>query len=108
MRAGQLRHQVVIQQPTETQDSQGQPVKSWGTFATVHANVLPLKGREYFNAQQINAETTTKFVIRYLAGITEKMRISYDSKLYNIQGIVNVGERDRIIELMCGEGVNNG
>ena len=108
MRAGQLRHRVIIQTPTETQDAQGQPVKSWGTFATVHANVLPLKGREYFNAQQINAETTTKFVIRYLAGITEKMRISYDSKLYNIQGIVNVGERDRIIELMCGEGVNNG
>ena len=83
-------------------------MKSWGTFATVHANVLPLKGREFFNAQQINAETTTKFVIRYLAGITEKMRISYDSKVYNIQGIVNVGERDRMIELMCGEGINDG
>ena len=108
MRAGQLRHQVIIQTPTETNDAQGQPVKSWGTFATVHANVLPVRGREFFDAQQINAETTTKFVIRYLAGITQKMRISYDSKFYNIQSIINVGERDRMIELMCSEGVNDG
>jgi len=108
MRAGTLRHQVVIQTPTETQDSQGQPIKSWGTFATVQAAVLPLKGREFFDAQQINAETSTKIIIRYIPGVTQKMRVSYDSKLYNIQAISNVGERDRQIELMCGEGVNDG
>ena len=108
MRAGRLRHLVVIQEPTETNDSQGQAIKAWGTFATVHAAVEPLNGREYFAAAQINAETTTKIVIRWLDGITQKMRISYDSKVYNIESIRNIGERDRQIELMCSEGVNDG
>lgn len=108
MRAGTLRHLIVIQEPTETKDSQGQPIKSWAEYATVHANVLPLRGREYFDAEQINAETTTRFIIRYIPGITEKMRVSYDSKLYNIKAIINTGERDRMIELMTGEGVNDG
>lgn len=108
MRAGRLRHLVIIQEPTETNDTQGQAVKTWGTFATVHAAVEPLTGREYFAAQQINAETSTKITIRYLAGITQKMRVSYDSRLYNIEGMKNIGERDRQIELMCSEGVNDG
>ena len=108
MRAGRLRHQVVIQTPTETNDSQGQAIKSWGTFATVHAAVEPMSGREYFGASQINADTSTKITIRWLSGITAKMRVSYDSKLYNIEAIRNIGERDRQIELMCSEGVNDG
>ena len=108
MRAGRLRHQVIIQTPTETNDSQGQAVKPWATFATVHAAVEPLAGREYIAAAQINAETTTKIIIRYLAGITQKMRISYDSKIYNIESMKNVGERDRQLELMCSEGINDG
>jgi len=108
MRAGRLRHLIVIEQASEANDSQGQAIKTWSTFATVHAAVEPLTGREYEAAAQINAETTTRITIRYLAGITQKMRISYDSKLYNIEAMRNIGERDRQIELMCSEGVNDG
>jgi len=108
MRAGRLRHQVIIQTPTETVDAEGQAVKSWGTFLTVQAAVEPLGGREYFAAQQYNAATTTKITVRYQDGITAKMRVSYDSKIYNIENVRNVGERDRMIELLCSEGVNDG
>ena len=108
MRAGRLRHQVVIQTPAEDNDSYGQAIKTWGTFATVHAAVEPLNGREFLAAAQINAETTTKITIRYLSGITQKMRISYDNRLFNIEAMKNIGERDRQIELMCSEGTNNG
>mgnify|MGYP002265685874 CR=1 FL=1 len=103
-----MRHVVIIETPGESNDTQGQPIKTWSTFATVHAAVEPLTGREYFAAAQINAETTTKITIRYQAGITQKMRVSYDSKIYNIDGIKNIGERDRQIELTCSEGVNDG
>ena len=108
MRAGTLRKQIIIQQASEANDSHGQPIKTWSAYLTVSASVQPLKGREYFDAAQVNAETTTKFIIRHRLGITQKMRISYDSKIYNIESIINVGERNREIHLMASEGVNDG
>jgi len=108
MRAGRLNHLVIIQQPTEVQDSTGQAVKSWGTYATVWAGVEPLKGREFLETQQINAETTTRIRIRKLAGVTKKMRVSYDSRIYNINAILHIHERQREMHLMCSEGANDG
>ena len=108
MRGGRLRHRVIIQTPTEVNDSRGQAIKTWATFATVYAAVEPISGREYFDAAQINAEITTKIIIRSLPGVTQKMRVSYDSRLYNIQSIININERDREMHLFCSEGLNNG
>jgi len=108
MHAGRLRHLVTIEQATEAQDTTGQAVKSWGPFAQVWASVEPLKGNEFLEAQQINAETTTRIRIRKLDGITQKMRISYDSRLYNINAILHINERQREMHLMCSEGVNDG
>ena len=77
MRAGNLRHLVTIQKLTTTRDSFGEPVESWTTFATVHAAVEPLSGREYWQAQQIAAETSLRVRIRYLAGLRPTMRIRH-------------------------------
>lgn len=33
------------------------------------------------------------------------MRVSYDGKVYDIQSIININERNREIELMCEEQV---
>lgn len=108
MRAGRLRRRVVIEQVLETIDAEGQPVKTWSTFTTVQAAVEPMSGREFFDNQQINDETTTRITIRYIPGVTAKMRVVYDSKYYNIRAILNVGERDRELRLMCTDGVNLG
>lgn len=108
MRAGRLNHKVIIQQPVEVQDTTGQAVKSWTTYASVWASVEPLKGREFLESQQINAETSTRVRIRKLAGVTQKMRISYDSRIYNINTILHVNERQREMHLMCSEGTNDG
>ena len=108
MRAGRLNHLVIIQQATEVQDTTGQAVKSWATFATVWAGVEPLKGREFLETPQINAETTTRIRIRKLNGVTQKMRVSWDSRIYNINAILHINERQREMHLMCSEGVNDG
>lgn len=108
MRAGRLNHLITIQEPTEIQDTTGQAVKSWGTFAQVWANIEPLSGREFLDAQQINAETKVRIRIRKLDDVTQKMRVSYDSKVYNINTIIHVHERQREMHLMCSEGTNDG
>ena len=55
MRAGKLREKIVIQQNTPTQDDYGAEKEVWTTFATRRASVEPLKGNEFFAAQQTDA-----------------------------------------------------
>lgn len=75
MRAGKLRQQIIIQQATETRTSTGAIITTWSTLATVRASKEDLKGREYFQAQQIQTLANARFVIRYLETVRAKMRI---------------------------------
>ncbi len=103
MRSGELRHPIVIQTVTETQSASGELSESWGTFANVWADMQPLSSRETFQANQEIAHRTVRFYIRYLAGLTHKMRISYDSRIFDIETIINTRGRDRTIEIIAIE-----
>lgn len=103
MRAGRLRHRVTIQSVTTNTDSYGQPIESWSTFAEVWAAVEPLTGREYFQAQQLQAEVTYRVRIRYLTGVLPTMRVLHDSRTFEVQAVINLDERNRELHLMCRE-----
>lgn len=105
MRAGALRHTLVIEQPTETQDAHGQAVASWSTFASVPGSLEPLNGREIFAAAQVQAEVTARARIRYLSGVTAKMRITHEGKVYAITAVIDRELRHRELELLLAEGV---
>lgn len=94
MRAGDLDRKIVIQTVTESRSGSGAVTDSWSAFATVWAKVRPLSGREYLAAAQINAEVDTEFTIRWLSGVTPKMRISYDGNIYDIEHIAEIGRRE--------------
>lgn len=100
MRAGKLRHPIVIQTIQETRNGYGEVIPTWVTFASVRASVEPLQGKEYFAANSQQTATTTRFRIRYLAGITASMRISFNGEVYDIESIINPNERNREIHIM--------
>lgn len=78
MRAGRLRHRVVIEQRTEgTADAFGAPALTWTTFATRWADVRPLQGRELFAAQQVQANVSHAVRLRHLAGVLPDMRLRH-------------------------------
>lgn len=106
MRSGKLRHEITIQAVTTTQDGYGGQTESWSTFATVRASVEPLQGREYFAAQQVQAEVTTRFRIRYLSGVTPKMRVLYDGRTFNVASVINPNERSHELHIMAVEAVD--
>ncbi|MGB9845892.1 MAG: phage head closure protein, partial [Desulfotomaculales bacterium] len=84
MNAGQLRHRVIIQRPTETKDQYKRPAIGWADFATVWAAVEPLSGREFLLAQNTNTELTIRVRIRYLRGVTPGMRVKYGDRVFDI------------------------
>lgn len=103
MRGGRLRKQVVIETVTPSQGATGEITNAWSTFATVRAELITQTAKESLTSDQILGIQYTIFRIRYLAGITTKMRVLYDSRYFDIESSVNLFERDREINLYCKE-----
>ncbi len=106
MRTGLLRHRVTIQKPISTaKGDDGAPIITWEKVLDTWASVEPLSGREYFDAQQVNADVTHKASMRYRSGIDSTMRILLGSRLLLILAVLNTEERSRELVLMCREEV---
>ncbi len=103
MRAGELRHQVTLQAPATTYDADQQPVTTWVDVATVRAAVVPLTGREYWQAKAVNAELTHRVTIRYRRGVQTTWRVLYGSRALEILSVADVDERHERLELLCKE-----
>ena len=105
MRAGRLRHRLKLQSRTETRDAYGGVVTTWTTEKIISGALEPLTGQEFFNAQQTQSEVAVRVVIRYDSAIQDTWRIKNDSKIYSIVSIINEMERDRMMTIMCRQGV---
>jgi SPP1 family predicted phage head-tail adaptor len=98
-----LRHVVIVQERTETRQPDGSYAPTWSTFATLRAAVEPLRGQEYFAAHQLQASTNVRIRVRYVSGVTTKMRVLFESRYFEIEGIIDPEMRHRELQLMCVE-----
>lgn len=108
MRAGKLRHRIIIQQKAPALDEYGGTVYEWSDYATVWAKKRPLRGRELMAAQAAQSETTVMFYTRYLSGINSTMRIVHDGEYYDIASVIDVDERHRELEISAKTGMSEG
>jgi SPP1 family predicted phage head-tail adaptor len=105
MRAGPMRHRITIESPIETQGSDGSIIQTWDVFMTAWASIEPLAGREYFAAEREQADISHRIRMRFAGGITHKMRVSIGSRMFEIESVINIGERNRELILMCREAI---
>jgi SPP1 family predicted phage head-tail adaptor len=101
--ACRLRESVTIQERTETQNPSGEVTWTWADYKTVRAAVEPLRGQEYFAARQLQSSTNIRVRIRYLSGVTPKMRVKHGTRFYEIEGVIDPESRHRELQLMCVE-----
>lgn len=93
-------HKITIQHKTDTQ-TYGEVITTWSNFAVVWALIEPTVGREYFAAQQIVDEALFKITIRYLDGVTTKMRVLFNGEYYDIRDVGNPSTKNLHLELIC-------
>jgi len=120
IQAGKLRHKITIQEnqyPVDDfgkalRDEYGATIDNWVDIWTGWASKEPLSGREYFAAQQIQAEQMTKFKIRYQRiQIHPGMRIKWNDPVLNIDHYfdivspINLNELNREVWIMTIEQV---
>lgn len=103
MRAARLRHRVTIQSPVAAVNGYGERITTWSTVAVVWAAVEPLRGREFFDAEQTQAEISHRVIMRYRTGMESTMRLLHLTRVLHIGTIIDVDERHRELQLMCRE-----
>lgn len=106
MSIGERRHRVVFQTATISADDFGEPTKAWTTLCTSWAMVQPLKGRELFAAQQVQAQVTTRIVTRdrsELASLSPEDRATWDGHTYDIKSIIHRDHRRHELEILAVE-----
>jgi SPP1 family predicted phage head-tail adaptor len=95
IKSGDLDRIITIQAATQTPGAFNTPVTTWADYLSdIAAAVQPLGGRELFVAAQVNSKATHKFIIRWRDGITEKHRIHYDGKYWDLAAPVEIGRRE--------------
>ena len=98
MNPGNLRHRITFQLQDLEQD-----MEVWNDICTTWANIRPIAGKEYFQAETINSELTHKIISRYKKEITPDMRVVYQNRIFYIQSIINDYEKNITLQLMCRE-----
>ncbi len=109
MEAGELRERVTIQEKLVSKDSFAEERPLWSDVATVWAAVEPLSGREFLEARQVQAETTTRIRMRYRAGIRAEMRLVHGTHIYEITAPpMDIESKHKELQLMCKEIIGDG
>ena len=105
---GRLKHRVQIQVRSSTTDAMGQAAEVWSVVATVWAEAMPLRGREFFAAAQVQQEHAVKFTLRWRADLVPTSRLVWRGQAYDITGVTDLGGRGAWAEVMALQGVKDG
>ena len=103
MRAGNLRHLVVIQRATVARDAHGQETRTWARLATVKADIQPIRAREFVEGGATVSDVSHKIIMRHFPGLLPTDRILYAQRTFNIAAVINPGERNIMTEVIATE-----
>ena len=102
--AGSLRERVTVQQASESRNALGETVLSWATFAERWASVEGVSSRESLAYGQQQISVSHRVRLRYLAGLTQSMRLVWRGRTLEIVSLLEHGNRSEH-EIICQEGV---
>ena len=106
MRAGSMRHRVMIQQPVTTVDSFGAATTTWEVLRYAYASIEQMKSYDKSVAAATWPGADTTITLRYVPGVTGNMRIVHEEKVYSILGQPNnIDGRNREIICTCESGL---
>jgi len=101
--AGERDKYITLQLSTKTRDAYGREQETWVDVAQIWAQIQPLRGREFFDAQKTNVELTHRITISYRANVTPNMRAKFGRRLYYFQAPLNIDAANREIQIMSRE-----
>jgi SPP1 family predicted phage head-tail adaptor len=99
-----MRHRLVVNTMSSTQET---TLGSWTlantTDSTRWGSIEPISGRERIVAGQQVPEATHLIRMRYNTAVTPSDQLWYGSRVFEIMSVVNLDERNVVLECMCKE-----
>lgn len=102
--ASRLVRRVSLQQALAASDGMGGQTVSWDELDQVFAEITPLRGQEQLIARQMTSSVSHRLTIRYRGDVTAGMRVAYGARAFHIRAVINPGEWNERLELLCDEG----
>ena len=100
MNIGALDRRVILQAPRSTINDYGERVIDYITYATVWASIeRKPSASQQTSAEQVVSFQSVTFMIRnssQVALLSPSYRISYDSKIYEILGVQELGRNEQL------------
>lgn len=106
MDIGRTNKRITFCRNEERENELLQTEQALAEVKTVWASVEPTRGREYQEAQRIRPELTYKVTTRYHKEITPDMLIRYKGRWFEIVSVINVRERNEMLEIICVERIS--
>lgn len=118
MQAGLLRKVVTLQQRSTLREAVfGQPLLTWIDLATFRADIEAVTGAQLARSQSIYSMTTHHVTCRYQPLFQDVKKVgSYRlvylvgnvTRYFDVGASMNDGERNRMVTILCNEGLNDG
>ena len=100
MNIGALDRRITLQRPTTSTNDYGEREVTWSTYATVWAAIeRKPSASERVSGEQVLSYQNVVFLIRSsksIGALEASYRVSYDSKIYDILGVQEVGRLDQL------------
>jgi len=100
MNIGALDRRITLQRPTTSTNDYGEREVTWSTYATVWAAIeRKQSASERVSGEQVLSYQNVVFLIRSsksIGALEASYRVSYDSKIYDILGVQEVGRLDQL------------
>ena len=102
-RIGAMRHRLRLEAPARTLGEGGSATVTWQPVATLWAEVVPLSGREIFQADGLTAVAGFEVWTRYRADLTPEMRFVMGEHALDIRAVRDIEGRRRWLSCLCEE-----
>lgn len=100
---GDMRKRIELQAPTDSIDAYGQATRTWATYATVFASVIPSGGSESSVADAMQVTQSHTITIRYRSDVAATHRARMSGRNFNFTFVRNIDERNQWIEITSTE-----
>ncbi len=100
---GDLRHRVRIEDSQRVPDGAGGASLTWSPVAEVFAAIWPRTGSEQMSLDRVAGKASHDIWIRYRPGVRPQMRIVSGARVFDILGVLDIGERRRWLKCIVEE-----
>lgn len=99
---GKMRERVTVQIASGATNALGETVLSWANSTAVWASVEGVSAREALDAGQQETTISHRVRLRYLPGLTQRMRFAWRTRTLNIVSLLEYGNRSEHVAI-CEE-----